>query len=163
MEAMEPTNRQEFDAQLQAGGEGDAWTLLSVPFDVATVFGSRARVPVKGTLNGFPFRSSLMPNGDGTHIMLVNKAMQAGAGTRAGERVRVVMEPDTAPRTVAVPADLQATLAACPAAATTFEQLAPSHKQQYVDWIESAKKPETRSRRLEKALGMLSEGKKGLS
>jgi hypothetical protein len=66
--------RKEFTAQLEAVGPNGAWTFMTVPFNVEEVFGSKARVAVAGTINGFPFHSSLMPNGDGTHCMMVNKA-----------------------------------------------------------------------------------------
>jgi hypothetical protein len=59
------------------GMESSAVAALSAPFDVEETFGTRARVPVKGTINGFPFRSSLMPMG-GCHRMVVNKAMRDG-------------------------------------------------------------------------------------
>ncbi len=73
---------------------------LSAPFDAAEVFGTRARVPVRGTINGFPYRSSLMPM-DGCHRMVVNREIRAGAGVKAGDTVTVEMERDDAQRTVA--------------------------------------------------------------
>jgi uncharacterized protein YdeI (YjbR/CyaY-like superfamily) len=111
-------------------------------------------------MNGFPFRSSLFPNGDGTHHMMVNKAMKTGAQAQAGDTVRVVLEPDTAPRTVETPPDLVAALATSPDAQARYEQLAYSHKKEYVEWIESAKKDETRARRVEQAVAMVLEGKR---
>jgi hypothetical protein len=75
---------------------------LAAPFDVEKTFGTRARVPVRGTINGFPFRSSLMPMG-GCHRMVVNKTIRDGAAVKAGDTVSVVMERDEAPRTVAAP------------------------------------------------------------
>jgi hypothetical protein len=152
--------RQEFEARLECGGEGGAWTLFTVPFSVEQAFGTRGRVAVVGTINGVDYGSSLMPLGDGTHCMLVNKALQRGAGVAPGDTVRVVMEPDTAPRTVTLPSDLQAAFADHPGAAAAFEKLPYSHQKQYVDWIEGAKQAETRARRVEKALGMLVDGKK---
>ena len=53
-----------------------AWTFLRVPFDVQEVFGSRARVAVKGSVNGVAVRGSLMPQGDGAHILVVNKSVR---------------------------------------------------------------------------------------
>ena len=76
-----------FKTRLIARGPGGAWTHLDIPFSVEKEFGTKARVPVAGTLNGFAFRTSLMPNGDGTHSMAVNKAMQAGAKAVAGDLV----------------------------------------------------------------------------
>ena len=72
---------------------------LSAPFDVEKTFGTRGRVPVRGTINGYPFRSSLMPMG-GCHRMVVNRAMREGAGVKAGDTVKAVMERDAAPRPV---------------------------------------------------------------
>jgi uncharacterized protein DUF1905/bacteriocin resistance YdeI/OmpD-like protein len=152
--------RKEFTAQLEAVGPNGAWTFMTVPFNVAEVFGSKARVAVVGTINGFPFRSSLMPNGDGTHSMMVNKELQKGARAVAGETVAVVMEPDTAPRTVEVPADLTSALCGRPEAEAIFEKLSYSHKKAFIDWIEGAKRAETRTGRVEKTLEMLVEGKR---
>src|SRR6266851_1505313 len=95
----------EFDIVLD-GLEGSSGAALAAPFDVEEIFGTRARVPVRGTINGYPFRSSLMPMG-GCHRMVVNQAMRKGAGVKAGDKVRVVMERDTGERVVAVPALLR--------------------------------------------------------
>lgn len=69
--------QQEFDAILTGRGPGGAWTFLPVPFDVQAAFGSKAQVTVAGTLNGFAFRNSLLPQGDGTHAMAVEAALGA--------------------------------------------------------------------------------------
>jgi hypothetical protein len=148
-----------FSAQLIGRGPNGAWTFLAVPFDVAAAFGSRARVAVRGTINGAPFRNSLLPNGDGTHSMPVNKDLQALAGARAGDTVAVVMDVDREPRTVTVPADLYAALEKAGSLAERFASLSVSHKREFLDWIESAKKEETRSRRIDKTLEMLAAGK----
>lgn len=87
----------EFRVKLE-GKDGSSVAWLNAPFDVAQVFGTRARVPVRGTINGFPFRSSLMPMG-GCHGMAVNKTMRKGAGVEAGDVVSVVLERDDAERT----------------------------------------------------------------
>src|ERR1700732_4283707 len=83
----------------QAGSEVAA---LKPPFDVVAVFERKGRVPVKGTINGFPFRSSLMNMGDG-HMMVVNAQLRAGAKCKGGDAVAVVMELDEEKRTVEVP------------------------------------------------------------
>ena len=79
---------------------------LKPPFDVVGVFGRKGRVPVKGTINGFSFRSSLMNIGEG-HIMAVNAQMRAGAKCKAGDIVDIVMELDTDDRVVELPAYLK--------------------------------------------------------
>jgi len=83
---------------------------LSAPFDVEKAFGTRARVPVRGTINGFPFRSSLMPMG-GCHRMVVNKTIRDGAGVKAGDTVSVVMARDEESRTIDPPPLLKKELA----------------------------------------------------
>ena len=83
----------------QAGSEVAA---LKPPFDVVEIFHRKGRVPVKGTINGFPFRSSLMNMGEG-HMMVVNTQLRAGAKCRAGDTVTVLMEIDEDERTVEVP------------------------------------------------------------
>ncbi len=120
---------------------------ITPPFDVVAVFQRRGRVPVKGTINGFPFRSSLMNMGDG-HMMAVNAQMRAGAHCKAGDTVDVVMEFDADERKVEVPAYLKKQIAADPAAKASWEKLSFTHQKEYVRAIEDAKKPETRERRI---------------
>ena len=150
----------QFKAKLRGEGPGGAWVFMTVPFDVHKTFGSRARVPVRGTINGSAFRSSIFPDGKGKHTMMVNKAMRTGAKAEAGDTVRVTMEPDTAARTVTVPKDLKAALAKDKSTAALFEKLAPSHRKEFVDWIEEAKRPETRANRIARTLQMMPERKR---
>jgi hypothetical protein len=153
-------DRQEFEATIEPMGPKEAWARIFVPFDVQTVFGTKSRVAVKGTLNGFPFRSTLFPEGDGRHYLYVNKGMREGAHAQTREIVRVELEMDSIPREVEVPEDLMIALAQNPVAEARFDKLAPSHKKEYVDWIESAKKPETRASRVEKAIPLILGGKR---
>jgi len=151
--------KQTFTVKLIGRGPNGSWTHMDVPFNVEEAFGTKARVAVRGTVNGFPFRSSLFPRGQGVFYMAFNKEMQKGAKAGVGDTVSVIMEPDTAPRTVAVPADLKRALAKAPAQNQIFASLSYSHKKEYVDWIESAKKPETRLNRVNKAIEMLAAAK----
>jgi Domain of unknown function (DUF1905)/Bacteriocin-protection, YdeI or OmpD-Associated len=147
--------KQSFKAKLVAHGPGGAWTFLDVPFDVQKVFGTRSRVPVRGSINGFAFRNSLMPNGDGTHSMMVNKGLQARASAKAGDTVSVVMEMDTKKRVVALPSELKTALGTDPAAAKIYKTLSASHRKEFADWIGSAKQPGTRLGRAAKALQLI--------
>jgi hypothetical protein len=149
-----------FRSQLDAHGPGGAWIFLAIPFDVAATFGGRGRVPVTGTINGFPFRTSLLPIGDGTHRMAVSKPMQQGATATAGDIVEVAIERDDAERVVDVPPDLERAIAASTAADATFATLAYSHRKAHVDWIAGAKQQTTRERRIASAVEMLAAGKK---
>lgn len=92
------------------GMEGSSVAALSAPFSVEKVFGTKARVPVRGTINGFPFRSSLSPMA-GCHRMVVNRTIREGAGVKAGDTVSVVLERDEVPRVVEVPPALKKAMA----------------------------------------------------
>ena len=142
------------------GFEGTEALGIIIPFNVEEVFGTRARVPVTGTINGFAFRSSIFPQGNGVHYMVVNKTMREGAKVRVGDRVEVLLERDDAPRVVKPPPDFARALKASKAASARWEKLSYTHQKEYVKSIEEAKKPETRARRIEKALDQLSVEKK---
>jgi hypothetical protein len=151
-----------FEVTLTARGPRDAWTFLPIPFDVAVVYGTKGRVAVRGTINGFAFENSLMPEGDGTHVMPVSRELQAGAGAKAGDTVEVVLERDTSVRRVDVPDELQAAFRSNPDAENVFTALAPSHRKEYAEWVGGAKKAETRATRAQKAVEMIAAGKKRL-
>lgn len=141
------------------GMEPSEVAALSAPFDVEKSFGTKARVPVRGTINGFPFRSSLMPMG-GCHRMVVNKQMRDGAGVRAGDMVTVVMERDDGPRTVNVPPLLKKELAHSKTAHANWDKLSFTHKKEMARSITGANQEETRVRRLAKVMDVLKNGKK---
>ena len=137
---------------------GRTATFIEIPFDPREFFGS-GRPPVRGTVNGFPFRSTLARRGGGWY-MVVNRAVREGAGAEAGQRVVIEMDRDDEPRDVVLPDDFEAALARDPKARAAYDELAYSHRKEYVDWITEAKRAETRTRRIEKAIGMLREGRK---
>jgi hypothetical protein len=142
-----------------AGPEAGVVAAIAPPVDVPEFFGTRARVPIRGTINGFPFRSSLMPCG-GHHLMPVNKALREGAGVEPGDTVEVVMERDNAERTVEMPRLLKKALTKNKAAKANWEKLAFTHKKEMAIWIDGAKQEETRARRLAKVVEVLSTGTK---
>jgi len=154
--------KQEFEAKLEARGPKGAWTFLPVPFDVHAVFGTRGRVSVSGTINGFPFRNSIMPTGEGTREMMVNRGVQQGARAGAGDRVNVVMKKDDAERVVEVPGELIGALEKNKKAAAFFEGLAYSSKKEFSDWITTAKHAETKANRAAKAVKLLAAGQRRL-
>ena len=155
-----------------AGREIGAVAAIAPPFDVVEVFGTRARVPVRGTINGYPFRSSLMPMGKGlmgkgspslpfsSHLMPVCKTLRDGAGVKPGDTVNVVMERDEADRVVEVPATLKKELAKSKIAQANWEKLSFTHQKEIAVSISGAKQEETRLRRLAKAMDILKTGKR---
>jgi hypothetical protein len=141
------------------GKEAGVVAAITPPIDVPEFFGTRGRVPVRGTINGYPFRSSLSPYG-GCHVMPVNKVLREGAGVQPGDMVDVVMERDEEERTVEAPLVLKKALAKSKAAQTNWEKLSFTNKKEIATAILGAKQEETRARRLVKIMGILKAGAK---
>jgi hypothetical protein len=148
-----------FKVMLEKDEKSEATGIL-IPFDVHKVFGTRARVPVRGYINGFAYRGSIFPMGGGKHYMIVNKTVRAGAGVKGGETISVLMERDDEPRIITPPDDLARALKSNRAALAAWEKLSYTHQKEHAQALEEAKRPETRARRLEKTLAQLSTGKK---
>ena len=144
-----------FEGTLERHGSG---TLLEVPFDVRAVFG-KARAPVRGTANGHPFRTTVAVYG-GRYFLGFRREIRDAAGFDDGDLLSIVLELDDEPRTVEVPADLAAAMAAEPEAQRAFDRLSYTHRREYVEWLSGAKREETRRARLERAVAMLREGVK---
>jgi len=98
--------------------------------------------------------------GDGTHYLVVCKGVRDQIQVAQGDTVKVMLELDTEERQVVVPNDLAQVFVNQPLAKEAFVKLSNSHKKEYVNWILSAKQEETRRRRIEKAVELLSQGKK---
>ncbi len=141
------------------GKEAGVVAAITPPVDVIEWFGTRARVPIRGMINGFPFRSSLMPMG-GCHMMPVNKTLCQGAGVQPGDIVDVVMERDAEARTVEAPPELKKELAKNKTARARWEELAFTHKKEMALAISGAKQLDTKKRRLEKVMRVLRTGAK---
>lgn len=130
---------------------------MVLPDHSATIFGTRARVPVRATFNGIPYRGSAMPLGDGRFGLGMTKAVRAAARLEIGDTVHVVVERDDDARTVEAPDDLAGALRAA-GLEDRFAQLAFTHRREYVNWITSAKRATTRAQRVVKTITMVSEG-----
>ena len=130
-----------------------ATCFVPVPFDPKVAFG-RVRAPVKVTLNGYTYRSTIAAMGGITCIPL-RRSHREAAGLDGTETLPVRIELDTEERAVTVPPDLQSALDASSGAAQRWAALSHSHRKEHTDAIESAKKPETRARRIAAAIAML--------
>ncbi|HLM05740.1 MAG TPA: YdeI/OmpD-associated family protein [Blastococcus sp.] len=145
----------DFRTTVELGGK--TATGLRVPDDVVEALGSGKRPPVRVTVGGYSYRTTVAPMGGAYYVPLAAEHREA-AGLQAGEDVAVRIELDDAPREVPVPDDLASAMD--DAARTAFEGLAYSHRKEWVRWVEEAKKPETRTARIEKTVVSLREGKK---
>ena len=134
--------------------------LLTLPRSASAKLPSRDVTMVEGTINGFPFRAALEPDGNGSHWLRINKALQGAAGADVGDTVtveitRVGEEPECR-----VPADLRKALEAAPPALDVFTRITPMARRDWVLSIISVKQEETRKRRLEMTCDMLASGKR---
>jgi bacteriocin resistance YdeI/OmpD-like protein/uncharacterized protein DUF1905 len=144
-----------FDALLTRNDSGGH--LVALPFDAKQAFG-RVRVPVRATVNGHAFRSTLMRYGE-TDYLGLNRKARDDAGVEAGQRITVELEVDDEPRVVEVPPQLANALARDEEASEAFERLSYTHRREFAEWVGEAKREETRTRRAGQALAMLREGK----
>jgi hypothetical protein len=145
----------EFRTTVTLGGK--TATGLQVPDEVVTALGAGKRPPVVVTVGRHTYRSTVAPMGGAFWIPLSAEHREA-AGLAAGDEVDVVVEHDAAPREVALPDDLAA--AFDDDVQARFDALAPSHRKEWVRWVEEAKKPETRTARVEKTVESIRAGKK---
>jgi len=136
-----------FQATLERSSNRLNWVIARIPFDVAKIWGTRGQLRVKGTINGFAFRTSLFPAGSGDHVMLVNKRMQAGAGTGAGAVAQFRLEPDTEERVITIPPELARALSEDRSLGGWFDRFNDSTRRWVVDWITQVKSAEARLRR----------------
>jgi hypothetical protein len=141
-----------FRATLETNGK--TATGIEVPTAVVEELGAGRRAPVRVTLRAHTYRTTVAPMG-GRFLIPVSAEVRAAAGVVAGDQLDVGIELDTDPRTVTVPDDLAAALAAEPSAQAAWGTLAYTHRKEWVRSIEDAKKPETRARRVAAAVEKL--------
>lgn len=123
---------------------------VPVPFDPKAVFG-RVRAPVRVTLNGYTYRSTISSMG-GSYWIPLRKSHREAAGLEGDETLDVLIELDTESRKVETPADFERALRAAPPAWERWQELSFSHRREHVEAIEGARKAETRARRIERAV-----------
>ena len=151
------SNKQTFTATIQNAGGGGAF--VEVPFDVEKEFGSK-RPKVKAMIEGVPYRGILTRMGTDCHILGIRKEIREQIGKTFGDDVTIVVEPDTEPRLIEVPVELAKAFKREKEAKALFEKLSYTHQREYVNWIDEAKREETRQNRIAKTIEMLKKGKK---
>src|SRR3712207_1115650 len=137
---------------------GKTATGIRVPEEIVMGLGSSRRPAVRVTLGGHTYRSTIAARG-GKFLLPVSAGNREAAGVAAGDRVDVRLVVDAEPRVVEVPADFDAALDARPEAKRFFSTLNYSEQRWFVLGIEGAKRPETRARRIEKAVERLASGR----
>ena len=148
--------RKEFRTKLNGDEKRkDASAYFTLPFDARNVWG-RAKVPVKVTINGYTWRSTVGNRG-GIQYIVVNADARRGASVKAGDVVIITLEPDTEKREIEVPIRLQRALGT--KLTQKLNGLSFTHKKEFIVWYSEAKKDDARARRVEKMKQMLSAGK----
>ncbi len=133
-------------------------TFIALPFNPNDVWGVKGRHYITGTVNGHAVRGSL--GSDGTQYFLpLGAAWRRGCGLDAGAKVDVVLSPE-GPQSESLSSDVASALDATPQAKAFFESLATFYRNTYIKWIESAKRPETRTARINEMVNLLKAGKK---
>lgn len=140
-----------FEGRILVGDGGGAW--VEVPGEVAAALGGGGRIPVVASFDGVGYRGSIASMG-GCMALGVLKSIRSELGKGDGDAVTVTVERDSGERVVEVPEDFAAALAGA-GLREAFDGLSYSHRREHVNAITDAKKPETRARRIAKALEML--------
>jgi len=148
--------RKEFRTKLN-GDESrtDASASFTLPFDARDVWG-KAKVPVKVTINGCTWRSTVGNRG-GQQYIVVNAEARRSAEVKAGDVVTITLEPDTEKRDIEIPTALQKALGT--KLTQKLNGLSFTHKREFIVWYSGAKQEDTRARRLQKMKQMLATGK----
>jgi hypothetical protein len=153
METQPKTQR--FTTTVSASGSR---IFILIPFSPNDVWGKKQRHHILGTVNGFPIRGSLGSDG-GQYFIVLGAAWRRGCGIGAGTPVDVLISPE-GPQSDALPSDVAQALDSEPKAREFFESLATFYRNNYIRWIESAKRPETRAKRINEMVALLRAGKK---
>jgi uncharacterized protein YdeI (YjbR/CyaY-like superfamily) len=137
-----------FTAALEPVGNKLHWVVVRVPFDIAKAWPERNGRRVRGEINGFVFRTALLPEKGGkAHILLVNKKMQAGAKAGPGEGARFVLEPDLEQRTCDMPVEFERALKGARGLRKYFDSISPSMQKGFTLHVAEPKTAETRRKR----------------
>jgi hypothetical protein len=153
------TQKQTFKAVIQNAGGGGAF--VDIPFDVEKIFGAK-KPRVRAVIEGVPYRGLLSRMGGDQHILIILKGIREQIGKTFGDEIAITVEPDTEPREVEIPKELAKELKKEKEAKAFFDKLSYTHRREYVNWINEAKREETRQNRIAKTIEMLKQGKRGV-
>jgi hypothetical protein len=149
-----------FNARLRRPAEpkNAAWSFLVLPKAASAQLPTRSMVTVDGTLGGAPFQATLEPDGAGSHWLKVEKKVREAAGTEVGAMVELEIAPVAVEPEPKLPADLRKALAADAEARATWKDITPVARRDWIHWITSGKKAETRAKRIDVARDKLACG-----
>jgi hypothetical protein len=137
-----------------------SWTFLILPKNASAKLASRGMTAIEGTINGFPFRATVEPDGQKGHWLRVDRNVREAAGVQAGDVVTLEIAPAAEQPEPKVPTDLRKALTVAPKARALWSDITPIARRDWIHWITSAKRLETRARRVQNACAMLAAGKR---
>lgn len=149
-----------FHARLQrpAAPKGAAGAFVVLSKAASAKLPTRSMVSVEGTLADAPFKATLAPDGEGSHWLKLPATLLRKAGVQAGDAVELAIAPATKEPEPRLPADLKRTLAADAAALATWKDITAIARRDWIHWITSGKKAETRVKRIGVAVDKLARG-----
>ncbi len=137
-----------------------SWTFLVLPKSASAKLATRGVTAVEGTINGQAFKAILEPDGERSHWLKVSRKLRETAGARAGDVVTFAISAARKQPEARVPPDLHKALAATPTARALWSEITPVARRDWIYWIASAKRAETRAHRISNACKMLATGKR---
>jgi hypothetical protein len=145
----------------KATAKAVSWTFLNLPKEASAKLPSRSMTSVDGTFNGLAFQATLEPDGQGGHWLKVDRKLREAAGAEAGDVVMLEIAPVAEEPEPKVPADLRKALSAAPPKAReVWSDITPIARRDWIHWITSGKRAETRALRIGKTCDMLAKGKR---
>jgi len=157
------TKKHIFQAVLENPEKEADMAYVTIPFNVQEVYGTKGQVKVKATFDGHPYRGIIANMGSGCHIIGLRKDIRAAIDKKVGGIINVTIEKDLEERIVEVPEELKKLLSKNKGAQVFYDSLSFTNRKEYAVWISSAKKEETKEKRLKDALSKLMSRKKNPS
>lgn len=151
-----------FEARLlrPAAPKNAAWSFLVLPASASRKLPTRSMTTVEGSFGGQPLKATLEPDGQGSHWLKVPRALREAAGVDVGDTVALEIAPAAEELEARVPADLRTALSTSPEAKAQWDSLTPVARRDWIQWLDSAKKVETREKRIASSVDMLVCGKR---
>ncbi len=150
-----------FKAKLhRPAGQAVPWTFLTLPKAASAKLPTRGMISVEGTINGHRFRATLEPDGKRSHWLKLSRKLREDARAAAGDVVSLEISPSNRQQEARLPADLRKALAASPKSRALWKDITPAARRDWIQWIVTARQPETRARRVRNACSMLAGGKR---
>lgn len=147
----------EFEAIIKSHDSMDA-AYIEFPYNVESEFGVKGQVKVKATFDGCEYRGSLAKMGHNCHVLGITQKIRKQINRQPGDLVHVILIKDIEERIVELPEDFKNRLEENNKASEFYNSLSYSHQKKYIDWILSAKRIETREKRIREAIEMLNQG-----